>query len=135
MSLDPSTFGHRLPADKKINKEERDQHLLIEAAWEVCNQVGGIYTVIRSKVPSVLKKWKKENYCLMGPYINKNVDAVFEPIIDLDLSNPIDRAVKQMWDWGYEVHYGTWLITGKPKVVLFNPFHVYDRLDNIKTEL
>ncbi len=23
--------------------------LLVEVAWEVCNQVGGIYTVIRSK--------------------------------------------------------------------------------------
>ena len=29
---------------------------LFEIAWEVCNQVGGIYTVIRSKVPSVIEK-------------------------------------------------------------------------------
>ena len=37
---------------------------LFESAWEVCNQVGGIYTVIRSKVPSVIEKWGKDNYCL-----------------------------------------------------------------------
>ena len=41
---------------------------LFEIAWEVCNQVGGIYTVIRSKVPSVIEKWGKENYFLIGPY-------------------------------------------------------------------
>ena len=28
---------------------------LIESAWEVCNQVGGIYTVIRSKILSQKK--------------------------------------------------------------------------------
>ena len=41
--------------------------LLVEAAWEVCNQVGGIYTVIRSKVPSAVQGWGNR-YCLLGPY-------------------------------------------------------------------
>lgn len=27
------------------------QPFLFEVAWEVCNKVGGIYTVIRSKIP------------------------------------------------------------------------------------
>jgi glycogen synthase len=45
---------------------------LFEVAWEVCNQVGGIYTVIRSKVPSVIQKCGKENYFLLGPYIEKS---------------------------------------------------------------
>ena len=31
--------------------------LLFEVAWEVCNQVGGIYTVIRSKVPAMVDQW------------------------------------------------------------------------------
>ena len=31
--------------------------LLVETAWEVCNQVGGIYTVVRSKVPEIIDKW------------------------------------------------------------------------------
>ena len=35
---------------------------------------------------------------------------------------------------GYEVEYGDWLIDGKPKVILFNIYQVYDRLDEIKEE-
>ncbi|MFM9074430.1 MAG: hypothetical protein ACKORJ_02520, partial [Bacteroidota bacterium] len=31
--------------------------LLLEVAWEVCNQVGGIYTVIRSKAPAMMSNW------------------------------------------------------------------------------
>ena len=31
--------------------------ILAEVAWEVCNQLGGIYTVLRSKVPSMAARW------------------------------------------------------------------------------
>ena len=34
---------------------DTNNSLLTEVAWEVCNQVGGIYTVIRSKVPSMME--------------------------------------------------------------------------------
>ncbi|HEY1055459.1 MAG TPA: glycogen synthase, partial [Emticicia sp.] len=50
-----------------IQPREQKKPLLMEIAWEVCNQVGGIYTVIRSKVPSMVEEWG-ENYCLIGPY-------------------------------------------------------------------
>ena len=30
---------------------------LFEVAWEVCQQLGGIYTVIRSKIPSMIERW------------------------------------------------------------------------------
>jgi len=43
----------------------RRDNLLVEIAWEVCNQVGGIYTVIRTKVPAMKEKWG-DNYCLIG---------------------------------------------------------------------
>ena len=82
-----------------------DSHsaMLFEIAWEVCNQVGGIYTVIRSKVPSVVKK-RRDNYCLIGPYIPHQVGAELEPITDL--SDPIGRAVQFMREKGYDVYYG-----------------------------
>ena len=34
-----------------------DRAMLFEIAWEVCQQVGGIYTVIRSKVPHMVQRW------------------------------------------------------------------------------
>ena len=103
--------------------------LLVEVAWEVCNQLGGIYTVIRSKVPCMTELWKN-NYCLIGPYLHSKMPAEFEPCNDL--SDPFGQAVKKMRDNGFEVHYGTWLVSGSPKVVLLNPYSVYYKLNDIK---
>ncbi|HEX8545991.1 MAG TPA: glycosyltransferase [Cytophagaceae bacterium] len=108
------------------------ESLLVEAAWEVCNQVGGIYTVIRSKAPCIKERWG-DNYCLVGPYVHNKVPAEFEAIEDL--SDSFGMAVKRMWDQGIDVHYGTWLVSGRPKVVLLNPFSIYHRLAEIKYAL
>jgi glycogen(starch) synthase len=103
---------------------------LFEIAWEVCNQVGGIYTVIRSKVPSVIDKWGHENYCLIGPYFAEQAAAHFDPATDF--SSPIGKAVLKLQERGFDVHYGQWIVSGRPHVVLFNPYSVYDKLDDIK---
>jgi len=102
---------------------------LVEVAWEVCNQVGGIYTVIRSKVPTMMEIWK-DNYCLVGPYFPAKASAEFEPIEDYN--DPIGRAVLRLREKGIEAHYGYWLVSGRPKVVLINPYSVYNRLGEIK---
>ncbi|MFW5773122.1 MAG: glycosyltransferase [Tangfeifania sp.] len=104
--------------------------VLFEIAWEVCNQVGGIYTVIRSKVPSVIGKWGKENYFLIGPYFEDQAAAHFDPATDY--STPVGKAVLKMQERGFDVHYGQWIVSGRPNVVLFNPFSVYDKLGEIK---
>lgn len=44
-----------------------DNGLLLEVAWEVCNPIGGIFQVIRSKAPAMVEKWG-DRYCLVGPY-------------------------------------------------------------------
>lgn len=103
---------------------------LFEIAWEVCNQVGGIYTVIRSKVPSVISKWGKDNYCLIGPYFPDQAAAHFDPATDY--SSPIGKAVLKLQERGFDIHYGQWIISGRPNVVLFNPYSVYDMLNDIK---
>jgi glycogen synthase len=103
---------------------------LFEIAWEVCNQVGGIYTVIRSKVPSVIQKWGKENYFLIGPYFEDQAAAHFDPATDY--STPVGKAVLKMQERGFDVHYGQWIVSGRPHVVLFNPYSVYDKLGEIK---
>ena len=111
--------------------------LLVEVAWEVCNQVGGIYTVIRSKVPATMPAWG-ERYCLLGPYFANQAQGEFEPLDELaahTASDPFATAVRAMRAQGYEVHLGTWLVTGRPRVVLINPFQAYDRLGQLKTDL
>ena len=111
--------------------------LLVEVAWEVCNQVGGIYTVIRSKVPATVPAWG-ERYCLLGPYFANQAQGEFEPLDEPTAHtapDPFAAAVRAMRAQGYEVHLGTWLVTGRPRVVLINPFQAYDRLGQLKTDL
>ncbi|MGL1889301.1 MAG: glycosyltransferase [Reichenbachiella sp.] len=103
--------------------------MLTEVAWEVCNQVGGIYTVIRSKVPTMVERWKS-NYLLLGPNVNPNVTTDFEP--NFDSKDPIAQVVNELREMGWDVQYGSWLVSGRPKTVLFNPNSVKHDLDNIK---
>ncbi|MHA4737367.1 glycosyltransferase [Dyadobacter sp. MSC1_007] len=109
------------------------KNVLFEIAWEVCNQVGGIYTVIRTKVPAMVEKWE-ENYFLLGPYFEKKASSEFEAIQDLD-DSPAGRIVKRMREMGFGVHYGYWLVTGKPRVVLFDLDSIATQLDVIKFNL
>ena len=103
--------------------------ILIETAWEVCNQVGGIYTVIRSKVPAMIEKWGNRYFCV-GTYFPQTAASEFDTTEDYD--NPVGQAVLKMREYGFEVHYGVWLVTGKPKVVLFNPKSIHAKLSEIK---
>ncbi|WP_216688375.1 glycosyltransferase [Hymenobacter siberiensis] len=111
--------------------------LLVEVAWEVCNQVGGIYTVIRSKVPATMPVWG-DRYCLLGPYFPNMAQGEFEPYDELMVhtgADPFMAVVRTMRAQGYDVQIGTWLVTGRPRVVLINPFQAYDRLGQLKTDL
>jgi len=92
--------------------------ILIEVAWEVCNQVGGIYTVIRSKAPAMMKN-HSGNFCMVGPYVSKNIQAEIEPLNDVE--DIFGQAAANLRKKGYDVMYAEWLITGKPRVVLLNP--------------
>ncbi|HLZ15458.1 MAG TPA: glycosyltransferase [Cyclobacteriaceae bacterium] len=92
--------------------------ILVEIAWEVCNQVGGIYTVIRSKAPAMMKN-HSGNFCMVGPYVNKSILAEIEPLQDSE--DIFGQAAANLRKKGYDVVYAEWLITGKPRVVLLNP--------------
>jgi glycogen(starch) synthase len=113
----------------KIKKSQ----ILFEAAWEVCNQVGGIYTVIRSKVPAMVEKWD-ENYFLLGPYFPSKATAEFEPITDED-DTPVGKTIARMRKNGFTVYYGYWMVTGRPRVVLFDIESGRGGLDTIKYKL
>ena len=111
--------------------------LLIEVAWEVCNQVGGIYTVIRSKVPATVPAWG-DRYCLLGPYFPQQAQGEFENYEDGQLArmtDPYAVAVRELRAQGFDICLGVWLVTGRPRTVLINPFQNYHRLTELKTDL
>lgn len=119
-------------ADEEMEDKGGQGHtagpLLCEVAWEVCQQLGGIYTVIRSKVPHMVNRWGKA-YCLVGPYDPQTSPVEFD---EAPPSGPFGQAVKSLQKAGIEVHHGYWLITGRPRVVLFNPRSIFHRLKEIK---
>jgi glycogen(starch) synthase len=97
---------------------------IAEVSWEVCNQVGGIYTVIRSKAPAMVKH-ANGPYCMVGPYVNKNIQAELEPLDDSQ--DVFGQAAAILRKKGFDVLYAEWLVTGKPRVVLLNPNAVQDK--------
>ena len=102
--------------------------MLFEISWEVCQQVGGIYTVIRSKVPGMIERWGRR-YCLIGPYNPESAASEFE---EGHPTGRIAEALRALADQGIRAHYGTWLITGRPQVILIEPWSLFDRLGRVK---
>ncbi|MCL4163944.1 UNVERIFIED_CONTAM: hypothetical protein GTU68_050538, partial [Idotea baltica] len=74
------------------------------------------------------------NYCLIGPYVHANVTTEFEEVSVLN-NDPFAKAAAQMREMGFEAHYGKWLVTGRPNILLVNPYSVFDRLGEIKYQL
>ena len=117
-----------VPETPPIPAARRVEPLLIEVAWEVCNQVGGIYTVLRSKVPSMVSRWSSR-YCLVGPYNPHTAEVEFEPA---PLVGAVGQAVKRLQDMGYGAHYGRWLVSGRPHVVLLDTSTVSGLINEVK---
>lgn len=104
---------------------------VFEVSWEVCNKVGGIYTVVRSKVPKMLEYYK-DGYLLIGPLFAGRHQGEFQEILPPEEFRQIFENLKQQ---GIFLHYGRWMIEGEPKVILvdFSPFT--NQKNEIKTEL
>ena len=105
--------------------------LLLEIAWEVCNQLGGIYTVLRSKVPSMVDRWGSR-YCLVGPYNAGTAAVEFEETPPV---GAVGQAVKTLQSWGVGAKFGRWLVSGRPHVVLLDYLSVFHRLHEVKYRL
>ena len=105
--------------------------MLFEVAWEVCQQLGGIYTVIRSKAPAMIERWG-DRYLLVGPYDPKRSPTEFD---EADPPAPLAETLDALRRQGLEVHYGTWLVSGRPKCVLLNPQSVRGRLNDVRHAL
>ena len=115
-------------------KKSLYEPLLAEVAWEVCNQIGGIYTVVRSKAPYISEKWG-EQYCLIGPLLDDRLPAEFEEATDPDPNDPYTKAVDKLRADGVEVFFGRWLTQGTPKVVLMRPEQANDQMKDIRQYL
>nr|WP_315091932.1 glycogen/starch synthase [uncultured Alloprevotella sp.] len=92
---------------------------IFEASWEVCNKVGGIYTVLSSRAQTLLKEYG-DKLIFLGPDVwqeKNNPDFLEDKKL---LKNWREAAAKE----GVNVRIGRWQVAGRPIAVLvdFQPF-------------
>ncbi|MBN2422660.1 hypothetical protein JXB41_05505 [Candidatus Woesearchaeota archaeon] len=93
---------------------ETKANLFFEVSWEVCNKVGGIYTVVSSKAIQT-SNFYKDNYFLIGPYFRNKCSGEFEEHGAAGFLKEIFEKLKQR---GIFCRYGKWLIEGEPNTIL-----------------
>ncbi|KAI8062436.1 glycogen synthase [Gongronella butleri] len=106
--------------------------LLFEIAWEVANKVGGIYTVIKTKVPVTVQEYG-DRYCLIGPLSYKSAPMEVEKLEPPP--GKIRDTLEEMDKHGVKYLFGRWLIEGVPYVLLFDTASCQHKLDEWKGDL
>ncbi len=103
---------------------------LFEVSWEVCNKVGGIYTVIATK-SLYLKSELKRHHILIGPDVwmdtETNPDFIEDPLLYRTW-----RA--QAASEGLRIRVGKWNVPGKPIAILVDFKQFLTQQNEILTE-
>lgn len=92
---------------------------IFESSWEVCNHVGGIYTVLSTRAATMQELYKDKVF-FVGPEIwHENKCPYFKEIKSL-LGDWKKQAIKE----GLHVRIGRWEIPGRPIAILvdYNDF-------------
>jgi len=94
--------------------EKLNPEYIFETSWEVCNMVGGIYTVLSTRA-ATLQQTHPDKLIFIGPDIWKEkLNPYFEEITDLytDWKDFTDK------EYQLKMRIGRWNIPGKPIAVL-----------------
>ena len=104
---------------------------IFEVSWEVCNKVGGIYTVITSKAPVVGREYG-DKLIFVGPDVWKGAGENPDFVEDRQL---FKTWREQTAAEGLHLRIGRWNIPSQPIAILidFTPF--FARKNEIFTEL
>jgi len=104
---------------------------IFETGWEVCNKVGGIYTVIMTKALTLANEFK-DNYILIGPDVLKGTTQNTEFLEDKFLYKSWrEKALKE----GLRIKVGRWNIPGKPILILVDFTPYFSEKDSVFTHL
>ena len=92
---------------------------IFESSWEVCNKVGGIYTVLSSRAKT-LQQEMKDRIIFIGPDFWKEKESPYFKE---------DASLFAQWQWeakeqGLKVRVGRWTVPGEPVAILidFTPY-------------
>lgn len=103
-----------------MGKEKLFPDYIFESSWEVCNKVGGIYTVLSTRAKT-LKEKLQDQLIFIGPDCWR--DKV-NPYFSSDNALYADWQ-KQAAEEGLKVKVGRWNIPGEPVAILvdFTPYY------------
>ena len=100
-------------------KDRFTPDIIFESSWEVCNKVGGIYTVLSTRAKT-LQKVLKDKIIFIGPDFWKEQESPYFKE---------DNSLLAEWQWaakeqGLKVRVGRWTVPGEPIAILvdFNPY-------------
>ena len=113
-----------------MGKEMLTPDYIFESSWEVCNKVGGIYTVLSTRAKT-LQDAMKDRIIFIGPDFWKVNES---PYFKEDKSLFADWQIVA-FEQGLNIRVGRWTIPGEPIAILvdFNPF--FEQKDEIYTWL
>lgn len=102
-----------------MGKELLKPDYIFESSWEVCNKVGGIYTVLSTRART-LQDEMKDRIIFIGPdFWQEKESPYFKE----------DKPLFAQWQWeakehGLTVRVGRWTVPGEPIAILvdFRPF-------------
>lgn len=109
------------------NENQIVPEILFEVSWEVCNKVGGIYTVLTSKCEESLSRFG-EHYLFIGPDIwredHDNPDFIEDNTLFLGWKEHAFAS-------GMKFRTGRWNIPGTPQVIIIDFTPLIPRKDEI----
>ena len=124
-----------------MNKKLLTPDYIFESSWEVCNKVGGIYTVLSTRAKTLQERFQ-DRVIFIGPDFWKGKQQVGGETPEIQ-ECPYFREEKALfaeWQWeakeqGLRVRVGRWTVPGEPIAVLvdFTPF--YEQKNDIYTWL
>ncbi len=109
------------------NKITNKPNYIFETSWEVCNMVGGIYTVLSTKAPVVHRDYG-DNYMTIGPDVwketRKNPDFVEDDTLFAEWR---EASAKE----GLHFRVGRWNVESRPIAILVDFTALFPEKDRI----
>ena len=104
---------------------------LFETSWEICNKVGGIYTVLSTKAFTAVNHFQN-NYICIGPDLSREDDKRQEFIEDPGLFKNWRESAQAE---GLRIRVGRWNVSGHPVVILVDFTPYFEKKNDILTQL
>lgn len=110
----------------EMTNELLEPEYIFESSWEVCNMVGGIYTVLSTRAATLVEK-KADRLIFIGPDIWAEHESPYFRE-DNSIFNEFHTYIKG--NYGLSVRTGRWDIPGNPIAILVD-FYTLMREKNI----